>query len=84
MTRSEQIYPKVNISKKQIINMDKRKETEWIRLKLDPDEDKPLYDYFITIKNHLGLKVNTETARYCIKKTYEQMFGEDEEKEERR
>jgi hypothetical protein len=60
--------------------MDKKEEVEWIRLKLDPSEDQPLYDYFLKIKNFLGLKVNTETARYCIKKTYELLFDiEDEE-----
>jgi hypothetical protein len=60
--------------------MDKKEEVEWIRLKLDPNDDQPLYDYFLKIKNFLGLKVNTETARYCIKKTYELLFEiEDEE-----
>lgn len=46
-----------------------------IRLILNPDKDQPIYDFFIEIKKQLGLKVNTEVARYCIKKTYELMFA---------
>jgi len=61
--------------------MDNSDRIEWIRLKLDPKEDKPLYDFFVKIKNYLGLKVNTETARFCIKKTYEILFEEEDENE---
>ena len=50
------------------------KKEEMIRLILNPDKDQPIYDFFIEIKKQLGLKVNTEVARYCIKKTYELMF----------
>lgn len=60
--------------------MDKEEDEElWIRLKLDPDEDQPIYNYFVRIKEHLGLKVNTETARYCIKKTHEALFSDEQE-----
>lgn len=50
------------------------KKEEMIRLILNPDKDQPIYDFFIEIKKQLGLKVNTEVVRYCIKKTYELMF----------
>ena len=50
------------------------KKEEMIRLILNPDKDQPIYDFFIEIKKQLGLKVNTEVARYCIKKTYELIF----------
>ncbi len=52
-----------------------------IRLILKPDEDQPLYDFFIEIKKHLGLKVNTEVARYCIKRAYELIFEDKDEKD---
>lgn len=42
-----------------------------IRLVLDPKEDQPIYDFFLEVKNKLGLKANTEVLRYCITKTYE-------------
>ncbi len=50
------------------------KKEEMIRLILNPDKDQPIYDFFIEIKKQLGLKVNTEVARYCIKKTYQLIF----------
>ncbi|MCP6718920.1 MAG: hypothetical protein KJI71_01630 [Patescibacteria group bacterium] len=50
------------------------KKEEMIRLVLNPDNDQPIYDFFIEIKKALGLKVNTEVARYCIKKAHELMF----------
>lgn len=52
-----------------------------IRLILKPDEDQPLYDFFIEIKKHLGLKVNTEVTRYCIKRAYELIFEDKDEKD---
>ena len=56
--------------------MDKNNEIEEIsiRLILTKDNDKPLYDYFLQIKQNLGIKNNTEVARICIKKAYEYWF----------
>jgi len=45
-----------------------------LSLGLNPKEDQPIYNYFIKIKELLGLKTNTEAARYCIKKAYETSF----------
>ena len=45
-----------------------------IRLSLNPIEDQPLYDFFVKLKATLGVKVNTEVARFCIKKAYESLF----------
>ena len=47
-----------------------------IRLVLNSDDDKPIFDYFVKLKQHLGLKTNTEVARYCIKKAYESSFND--------
>lgn len=52
-----------------------------IRLNLSKELDHPLYEYFIQIKENLGLKTNTEVARICIKKAYEFWFHREEEKE---
>lgn len=59
--------------------MDKKENNEdfIVRLILKSNEDQPIYDYFKKIKNYLGLKVNTEVARYCIKRAYESMFQEE-------
>jgi len=48
-----------------------------IRLNLSREEDQPLYDYFVKIKENLGLKTNTEVARICIKKAYEFWFNKE-------
>jgi len=45
-----------------------------IRLSLNPIEDQPLYDFFVKLKATLGVKVNTEVTRFCIKKAYESLF----------
>lgn len=45
-----------------------------IRLSLNPKEDQPLYDFFVKLKAYLGIKVNTEVTRFCIKKAYEFLF----------
>lgn len=50
-----------------------------IRLTLKPKEDQPLYRFFKRIKKHLGVKVNTEVARYLIKRVYEILFEGDHE-----
>lgn len=44
-----------------------------IRLTLcqNREDDQPIFNYFQEIKTELGLKKNTEVARYCIKKAYE-------------
>ena len=47
-----------------------------VRLILSQKEDQPIYDFFERIKKHLGVKVNTEVARYCIKRVYELLFDE--------
>ena len=52
------------------------KDEVMIRLVLNPKTDQPLYNYFTRIKKDLGLKSNTEVARYCIKKTYETSFDD--------
>ncbi|MFO8020655.1 MAG: hypothetical protein R6U96_18675 [Promethearchaeia archaeon] len=44
-----------------------------VRLILKKNRDQPIYEFFEKIKTHLGLKVNTEVARYCIKRTYEML-----------
>lgn len=54
------------------------KEVLIVRLKLRYEEDQPLYNNFKEIKEKLGLKSNTEVARYCIKKAYEVLFISDE------
>ena len=56
------------------------KEEIMIRLVLKHDEDQPIYDFFIKIKEYLGLKVNTEVARYCIKRAYEILFENKKDK----
>jgi hypothetical protein len=55
------------------------KEKMVVRLILKKERDQPIYDFFEKIKNHLGLKVNTEVARYCIKRTYEMLFEDSED-----
>ena len=55
------------------------KKEEMIRLVLNHDNDQPIYSFFIEIKKKLGLKVNTEVARYCIKRTYELLFEDKKE-----
>ncbi len=55
------------------------KKEEMIRLVLNPINDQPIYDFFINIKKELGIKGNTEVARYCIKKTYEILFKDKKE-----
>ena len=57
--------------------MGEKKEIEkeiGIRLVLKKEEDQPLFDYFLEIKDDLGLKQNTEVTRMCIKKAYEHWF----------
>ena len=63
--------------------MVKNNETEediGIRLILSKDYDQPLFDYFLQIKENLGLKTNTEVARICIKKAYEYWFNKNDTK----
>ena len=55
-------------------NSNEIKDTIKIRLVLNAKEDHPIYDYFLEVKNKLGLKANTEVLRYCITKTYETEF----------
>lgn len=60
--------------------MTKTNETEEeisIRLTLSKELDQPLYDFFLQIKQNLGLKTNTEVARICIKKAYENWFSKE-------
>lgn len=60
--------------------MDKNSKNEeeiQIRLSLSKDLDQPLYDYFLQIKENLGIKNNTEVGRICIKKAYEYWFNKD-------
>lgn len=45
-----------------------------IRLNLNAKDDQLIYDYFLQIKENLGIKTNTEAARVCIKKAYEFWF----------
>ncbi|MFX1257233.1 MAG: hypothetical protein ACFFAN_05215 [Promethearchaeota archaeon] len=59
--------------------MDIKKETDdeiGIRLNLSKKEDQPIFDYFLEIKEYLGVKTNTEAARICIKQAYEFWFKE--------
>ncbi|MHA1148949.1 MAG: hypothetical protein ACTSR8_11985 [Promethearchaeota archaeon] len=51
-----------------------------IRLTLTKSEDQPIFDYFLKIKQDLGLKNNTEVARTCIKKAYEYWFAQEKNK----
>jgi hypothetical protein len=53
-----------------------------IRLNLSKKLDQPLYDYFLQIKDNLGLKTNKEVARICIKKAYEHWFKKSKKENE--
>lgn len=53
---------------------DPKNEVIMIRLSLNPKDDQPLYDFFVKLKARLGIKVNTEVIRFCIKKAYEFLF----------
>lgn len=82
MDKKSQIWrkqPKTNIYIILLIFMKTNKKNEkeiGIRLNLNSKEDKIIYDYFLQIKNNLGVKTNTEVARICIKKAYEYWFKE--------
>lgn len=57
--------------------MEEKKENDdkiGIRLDINQKEEKKIFDYFMKIKENLGLKTNTEVTRVCIKKAYEFWF----------
>ena len=59
--------------------MEEKKETDnelGIRLNLTKQDDQPIYNYFLEIKDYLGVKTNTEVARVCIKHAYECWYKE--------
>ena len=78
------IYQKIKFFTKFITIMNRTNEIGeeiGIRLSLSREEDQPLYDYFLQIKENLGLKTNTEVARICIEKAYEFWFNKGEKEE---
>jgi len=78
------IYQKIKFFTKFITIMNRTNDGEeeiGIRLSLSREDDQPLYDYFLQIKENLGLKTNTEVARICIKKAYEFWFNKGEKEE---
>lgn len=54
--------------------MDKNEQDEqeiMVRLILKRKDDKRLFDSFSKIKRYMGSKLNTEVARFCIRRTYD-------------
>lgn len=53
---------------------EEKKDDIVVRVVLNYIVDQPIYDYFLKIKEDLGVKANSEVARHCIKKAYEAFF----------
>ena len=51
--------------------MNEKKQTENIKIRLNLDQDDPLFTLFNAIKEKTALNANTEVLRYAIKKTYD-------------
>ncbi|MFX0188725.1 MAG: hypothetical protein ACFE8A_13425 [Candidatus Hodarchaeota archaeon] len=47
-----------------------------IRLNIKAEKDNPIYDSFLTIKEYLGQRLNTEVIRFCIMRAYEKLKEE--------
>ena len=64
--------------------MKKKEDNEeiMVRLILKSNDDKEIYNFFKKIKEYLGVKVNTEVTRYCIRRAYEILFGNNEKEKE--
>ena len=53
-----------------------QKEELMVRLVIDPNDDKKLYESFSKIKAYMGARINTAVARFCIQRTYDQLKKE--------